>query len=164
MNYHHQMGAAAPGVNNPMLPQMNTQDQGPLVAVDWYTYSAQVTGLTALTSQVTNIQIEADSDFDIIKLTSFGIVTLDTDVNEATRTLPMVTVLLTDTGSGRNLMNIPLAIPSMFGTAELPFILPVPKRLFARATLAITLQNISTDIDYAYLQVSFTGKKIFSRT
>lgn len=150
------------GVSNSQIPVTASVDAPGLVAEDFYTYSVLFLALAPLNSAIGSIQIEADSDFEIIKLTQFAMVTDDQPQEEATRVLPLATVLLTDTGSGRNLMNQAVAIPSLFGSAELPMILPKPKRLFARATFAVTVNNLSSNTEYSYLQLSFIGKKIFN--
>lgn len=150
------------GASNANIPQSATVDNPGLVAEDWYTYSVLFLAVTPLNSFIGSIQVEADSDFEIIKLTQFAMVADDVAQEESSRVLPLATVLLTDTGSGRNLMNQAVAIPALFGSAELPMILPKPKRLFARATLAVTVQNLSSTIEYSYLQLSFIGKKIFN--
>lgn len=155
---------AAPMVNNPGLP-MGIDGDPNVIATDWYNYSAFVTSLAASGSATTSIQIEADSDFEIMKLEQYTIQdAADTaDQLAGGSIVPDVTVLLTDTGSGRQLMNIALPIFNIFGTAQLPYVLPKPKRLFARATLSIQVANLNTNHGYAYIYLSFSGRKIFTR-
>ena len=153
----------APGVNNPMLP-MGVEGDPNVIATDFYNYSVFFTNLAPNTSATTSLQIEADSDFEIVKLQQFTI----SDAAEATpqistNQVPDVTVLLTDTGSGRQLMNIALPISNIFGSGTLPFILPRTKRLFARSTLSVQVTNLNTADTYAYIYLTFSGKKIFTR-
>lgn len=137
-------------------------DDSPVIT-DFYTYGAYITGLAVATSQTTSIQIEADSDFEIIKLTYDAFVDIDTAVEAASRSIPAVNILLTDTGSGRQLMNIPIPVDALFGTAELPFILPKSKILYSRAVLAITFYNLSASLAYDRIAINFHGRKIFNR-
>ncbi len=125
---------------------------------DWYTYSVLFSDLALGTSQTGSINIEADSDFQIIKLTAAGIIDAET---EPVKDVLQCSVLLTDTGSGRNLMNQSVMVPSLFGTGELPFILPQPKLLYMRSVLAITITNLSRTVNYQTLQLSFIGRKIY---
>ena len=94
---------------------------------DFYTYVATATALAAAGNTTTSIQIEADSDFWLQKLSFYAI----NSASSAAVASPNVRVLLTDTGSSRNLSNSPLPVASFAGTGALPFILPNP-RLFRR--------------------------------
>ena len=79
---------------------------------------------------------------------------------ESTRVIPLVTMQVTDSGSGRNLFESPVAVPSLFGTGELPFILPTPKLFSARSTITIAVANFDTAATYN-LRFSFIGYKAF---
>lgn len=163
--YYGQAGmGAAPMVNNPGLPVGVGGDPN-IIAEDWYSYSCFVAGIAASGSATTSIQIEADSDFEIVKLEQYTIQdAADTaDQLAGGSIVPDCTVLLIDTGSGRQLMNIALPVFSIFGTAQLPYILPKPKRLFARSTLSVQVANLNTNHGYAYIYLTFSGRKIFTR-
>lgn len=135
---------------------------GSEVVTDFYTYGVTFGTINSSESVTSSIQIEADSDFEIIKLAAYGLVNVDDDPVTIDQ-LPL-TVMLTDTGSGRNLMNTAVPIQSLFGTGQLPFILPKTKLLYARSVLAITVANISTAVSFSYLALSFHGRKIFSQS
>jgi len=145
-----------------MSPQMQGNGDS-VVSTDFYSYGAYVSTLAVNSSQTTSIQIEADSDFEIIKLTYSAFDDVNTAITAATNPVPIANILLTDTGSGRQLMNIPIPIASLFGTAELPFILPKSKILFARSVLALTFYNLSGAVAYDRIAVTFHGRKIFNR-
>jgi hypothetical protein len=160
MNMYRQpmrMGQA-PTVNNPPLPMSN------VIAEDWYNYSTVFTSVAASNSYTNSIQIEADSDFEIIKLEQYTILdsTATTPENAGASEVPDCTVLLIDTGSGRQLMNIALPVFCIFGTAMLPYVLPKSKRLFARSTLSVQITNLSSGQSYDYIYLSFSGRKIFT--
>jgi hypothetical protein len=138
-------------------PQVQKPNQE-YIGSDFFTYSATFNTVTNGTSQTSNIQIQADSDFEIQKLTAELIVSLGTDA--APLDFP-VTVLLTDTGTGRQLMNQAVPIQSLFGTGALPFILPNTKILAANAVLAVQVNNLSTAVPYDRIQLSFIGRKLF---
>lgn len=126
---------------------------------DFYAYNILFQTLNAGTSQTANIQIQADSDFEIQKLTAFAANANTTE--PANTAMPLVTVLLTDTGSGRQMTDIAVPISSLFGNAQLPFILPNTKILQARAVLAVQISNFGSGVNYSYIQLSFIGRKIF---
>lgn len=67
-----------------------------------------------------------------------------------------------DTGSGRNLMNTAVPVASIFGTGQLPFILPRQRIFLANATVNVTLTNFDVAADYD-LYLSFIGEKGFLR-
>lgn len=132
-------------------------DEG--VIKDFYVYQEDFADLAFGTSETGNINIQADSDFVIQKMAYFA--DLDGAAQELqTRVIPLVAVLITDTGSGRNLMETAIPVNSLFGTGELPFILPTPKLFLARSTITISVSNFSTDQTYN-LRLSFIGHKVF---
>lgn len=132
-----------------------------IIAEDWYTYQIQFQDLLAGATQVGFIQIEADSDFLIQKLAEM------TDINGSSQTVttqivPIVKVVIVDTGSGRQLMNQAVPVSSIFGSGKLPYILPTPKLFVKNSRINVTVENFSSATNYANLFLSFEGKKIFT--
>lgn len=138
---------------------------------DFYVYEAQALA-AALTAgvgiQVTDtIQIEADSNFILQKWTyhcqapaATAIASAAVGLVDSQRIIPAASVQLIDTGSGRQLMQNPIPIPSLFGTGELPFILPNP-RLFQRNS---TIQVVFTNFDATNawtIRLAFIGYKVY---
>lgn len=126
---------------------------------DFYVYVATFSGLAAAASANGTIQIEADADFMLQKLA------YEADIAAAaftasTRPVPNVNIQITDTGSGRQLMNNPVPIPSFFGTGELPFILPNPRKFTKQTTIALAVTNFDAAVTYN-LRLSFIGYKIY---
>lgn len=136
---------------------MNGQQQN--VIKDFYVYQEDFASLANGASATGNINIQADSDFVVQKLTYFADIAAAVQT-DATRVIPLVNVLITDTGSGRNMMESALPISNIFGTGEIPFILPTPKLFLARSTITIQLSNFSAATTYN-LRLSFAGYKIF---
>lgn len=141
----------------PRVQRPNSQDQS--IRTDFFVYNALFNTITQGTTQTTNIQIQADSDFEIQKLTAFA--SHDAATEPSQDSMQYLNVLITDTGTGRQLSDIAVPVRSLFGSAELPFILPNTKILQSRATLSIQVSNISSNFDYDILQLSFIGRKIF---
>ena len=125
-----------------------------IVARDFYVYSVPFGAVASLESKTAAINIEADSDFEVQKLTTTSQGALGYDGN------PEATVTILDTGAGRNLMNTAIPLTSLFGTGELPFILPTPKLFLARSTISLTLTNYGGD-DMDEIWLNFIGRKIF---
>lgn len=129
------------------------------ISTDFFVYNVVFNALAAGTSQTGNIQIQADSDFEIQKLTAQILQVLGTA--ESTTEVQALSALVTDTGTGRQLSDIAVPLSNLFGTAQLPFILPNTKIMKARSILAIQVSNYAVGIDYERIQLSFIGRKIF---
>lgn len=127
-----------------------------------FIYEARTIAGTPIAPGVTQnalIQIQADADFKILATTYQADIAAATQT-AATRVVPNVTVLLTDTGNGRQLMSNATAIPSLFGTGELPFIWPVPKVMAARSTLQVQFTSFDAAASYN-IRLSFIGIKLY---
>lgn len=122
------------------------------IARDDYTYSTAPISIPVGQTVSLSIQIEADSDFEILKRMIFA--GLDDDI-----AIPL-TIQITDTGSGRDLLNTPAMVGNVCGTAKLPYILQQTKIFSARSVIAITLANVGAN-QLDNVQVSFGGRKIF---
>lgn len=125
---------------------------------DWFTYTIASLGLSSAGSFIGNIQIDADSDFILTKM-SAKVNTTGSDTS-----LPLddvlATILLVDGGSQRNLMSAPTPIPALFGTGELPHILAQPRTFKSRTNIAITIANYSVGTSYD-IYLAFEGRKVF---
>jgi len=130
---------------------------------DFYVYGSSagstVTPLAAGASSSDIINIEADSDFILQKL-SYEADIAGAAFTDSSRPIPNVNVQLIDSGSGRQLMQNPLPIPSIFGTGELPFILSNPRFFAKNSTIQVAYTNFDAAIGYS-IRLSFIGYKIY---
>lgn len=131
------------------------------VARDFFVYNAVFANLAAGASATYNLSINADSDFQVEKLTYMA------DLSAAAETasglvIPLVTVQIQDSGSGRYLMDQATPVPNLFGTGQIPFVLKQPKIFVARANIVVTVANYSAVTAYN-LRLSFIGSKLFLR-
>lgn len=76
---------------------------------------------------------------------------------------PNILVQITDLASGRLMFSNPIPWACFVGTAQQPFILPVPKRLLATNMFAVTLTNFDTVTTYSNVHITFLGRKIYLR-
>lgn len=132
-----------------------------VIAEDFYTYGIQFQAFNAGDTSTGFIQIEADSDFLIQKLAYFSNLN-DNAVTVFSQDVPLATILIIDTGSGRQIMNIPIPIGALFGDGRLPYILPTPKLFTKNSRINVTLFNFSAGVDYNDIWINFEGKKIFT--
>lgn len=130
-------------------------------AEDYFIYQVEfaAANLTPGSQVDGNIQIQADSDFKWLRSTFYA------DIAGAiftfnTRPIPQVTVQIVDSGSGRQLVQIPVPVESMFGFGFLPYVLPIPRVFKARSNIQFTVANFSSASSYN-LRLSLHGTKVF---
>lgn len=145
--------AFSPGVRNSVIPP------GPR---DYFVYTVNLGSLAVAAVANVNAAISADSDFWLTGLTVFSDLAgaLQT---EATRVIPLITLQITDTGSGRQLFSAATPIANITGYGALPYRLIHP-RFFARST---TIQLTGTNYavagtTYTNTYISLIGFKIFA--
>lgn len=127
---------------------------------DFFVYSVEFPSLAPASAQSGAFQIQADSDFELQKLSMFADVS-GAAQTAATRELPLVTIQITDTGTGRQLFSQPVAVPALFGDGQIPFILPTTKVFSRNASVAVAVSNFSDSTTYR-LRLNFIGAKIFA--
>ena len=126
---------------------------------DFYIYEAETIaiGVGILTNDT--IAIEADSDFILQKLT-YQADLAGVAQTDASRVIPNVLLQITDTGSGRQLMQNPIPIPSFFGTGRVPFILPNPRLFMRNSTIQIAFTSFEAAATPT-VRLAFIGYKIY---
>jgi hypothetical protein len=107
---------------------------------DFFSYTTGRQAVAPAATVVSNILIQADSAFEIIKLVGYADVAGAAETAN-TRVIPNALILITDTGSGRQLMSAAVPYGSLFGAGEMPFIWPRITSFEAANTnnIAITL-------------------------
>lgn len=106
-----------------------------------------------------SILIQADADFAVEKLT-YSADLAGVAQTLSARIVPNVTVLLTASSSGAQMMNNPVPITSLFGEGDLPFILPYPYVLAANSQLQIQLVSFEAAVTPA-ITLNFIGRKLY---
>lgn len=136
---------------------------------DFYVYEAASGSLTASATATDTIQIEADSNFILQKLAYLTQPVAGTAIAAnaiglvaSQRIIPQVGIILVDTGSGRQLMQNPIPIPSIFGTGELPFILPNPRLFQRNSTIQVQFTNFDATNTWTNIRLAFIGYKVYS--
>jgi len=126
---------------------------------EFFVYQEDFSALASGASATGNINIQADSDFLLQKLTYAADIAAAA-FTDSTRPIPECTIIITDTGSGRQLSESAVPIPAFFGTGELPFILPTPRLFLARSTISLVVTNFDAAVTYN-LRLSFIGYKLY---
>ncbi len=131
------------------------------IDLDPFTYNINFLPLAASNNATDQFITQADSGFAIVK-TCFVIASnvdvFVANISDTPKYAPLL-VTLSDSGAGRNLSNSPVAINSLFGTGERPFIWARPKVLDPNSTFVAQVQNlVATAFN---VRLAFQGFKIF---
>lgn len=132
---------------------------GPRQTRKFAVYAANFSSLAAAASAEQTIQILADSHFELQKLSFFSDLAGGVQT-QSSRVLPLVTIQITDTGTGEQLFNIPVPIPAIMGDGQIPFILPTTRVFDPSAAIIISLTNYSAATAYL-TRVLLIGAKIY---
>lgn len=127
---------------------------------DFFGYSTGVLVLAGVVGATitNNIVIQADSDFVWEKLTFFA--DIGATLTEGTRVVPSVTLMITDTGSGRQMFNTPVSLYAIAGSGGLPYILSRPKIFDSNSVIQIALVN---RLAQAYnIDILLSGRKRYT--
>lgn len=160
--YPHRLGQPPEGAPERRgLPPGAFEIEGKLyIAKDFYVYEVDFLAIAEGGSATGLIAIQADSDFIWQKACALN--------ENNTIGLPVAfpgidaTVQVIDTGSGRNLFEGPVPLVDVFGTGELPFILPTPRLFVARSTLEVQYTLLTSPFAAAFSsRLSFIGFKAF---
>lgn len=126
---------------------------------DFFSYTTGRQAVAPAATVVSNILIQADSAFEIIKLVGYADIAGAAETAN-TRVIPNALILITDTGSGRQLMSAAVPYGSLFGSGEMPFILPRPKIVAPRSTLQISITSFEA-ANTNNIAITLVGNKIF---
>lgn len=128
---------------------------------DFYSYAQRATGLAAGGTTSLTYQIEADSYFYLNAL-MYQVDEAGADVTYSTNPLGLITVVLFDSASGRQLMANPVPISAIAGDGRHPFRLPKPRRFAPTAQITATLVNYSAGTTYN-VSLVLSGFKVYSQ-
>lgn len=125
-----------------------------------FVYSTPTALALAVSSSGTSvIQIQADSVFELQRLSFFAFVT---GTPETAITFPPITLQIADTSSGANLFDtaVPLGAIAYGGTGFGPFPVSSPRFFAPNSTVTLTLANLSAATQYT-VRVNMQGRKLF---
>lgn len=124
-------------------------------AKDFFVYTAEFLPLAAGGTAAQNVAIQSDSAFLLTALTR---VVTAVDNTTVVTFAPMM-LQLTDLGSGRALMDRPVHLESLAGTAQLQSTI-FPKFINPASTLGVQLQNLDL-VTARNVRLAFLGFKVF---
>lgn len=139
-----------------------TLDNNKYIARDYFTY--ELVSIAALAPGGTvplTVTIDSDGDFFWTKGCAYADIG-NASFTDSARPIPSLTVLITDGTTQRNMSNVPVAVNNLFGTAQLPFILPVAKYFAGRSLITLSVTNVG-NATYSSLRFSLHGVKAYLR-
>lgn len=132
------------------------QGIGRPLTTQYFTYTMVFPAVASQAQATTQLLIDASSSFLVVETAAVAV--------DGTTTLAVASaalIQLTDSGSSTTLYNVPIPLNNAFGTAQLPFLLPMPRLFSPNATIMGQLINqITPNATTFYL--SFHGFKIWS--
>lgn len=134
----------------------------PSVTQDYFSYPLTFASLAPGASLTQQIQIDASADFYWTQLTQLSMYTGTTPPTPGTEVLPLVTILINDTGSNRNLMQGGVLLPQICGDGRWPHYLRHPRRFARNSAISVTLVSVDTTNTYAPIYLNFEGFKTYN--
>lgn len=153
------------GTNIQKFATVDKLINGQLVRVavqrDWYVYSFNVASIANSASAIATINIQADADFVCEQIMCFADIAGAIQTVES-QVIPLVTVMLTDSGSGRNLFNSAIPISTICGPNMAGHMLPFGRCFSANSNVSALFTNYSAGTTYANLYLNLYGYKEWS--
>lgn len=159
-----QVGAAAalpPNIETPLQGILDPQLDG----ADYFWYQTLVTGLASTAPNGTS-QIQIDAGTDFLWIAS----TYQADLAGAAQTIntipvPLVTVLVTDTGATKNLSNAPTPLNTVAGTGQFPYRLIQPRLFRASSVINFTWASyVAAGTTYSNIYMVMHGIRMIAGT
>ena len=131
------------------------------VVFDWFTYEFPLWAAIAVGATVQQqILIQADSDFELRRIAVHFTLAEAAFVSAAVP-YSNISALITDSGSGRNLMNNPVPLDMIASLpGQSPRDLTWPKIFIRNSTITVALTNFDAAAT-PLVRLSFQGRKIF---
>ncbi len=139
---------------------VKTDADGRRYTEDHFIYIAKVATLANGASLTAQVAIEASSDFVWLKTAYFADIAGGAQT-DSTRVIPLVDVTITDSGSSRNLQNLPVPISSLAGHEGLPQNLSIGRTFAANSNVTFTMTNTSAGTTYANVKLALIGYRKF---
>lgn len=149
---------------NPQVPLQGILDPQ-LDGADYFFYQTLVQGLASTAPNGTSqIQIDAGTDFLWIA-TTYQADIAGAAQNVDTIPVPLVTVLITDTGATKNLSNAPTPLGAMAGNGMFPYRLIQPRLFRASSVINFTWTSyVAAGTTYSNIYLIFHGIRMIAGT
>ena len=133
------------------------------ITPDFFAYQFPVvSNLAAAGNTTVSVQIQNDADFEMRSLAYFFNLANATFLS-STRNIPNCTLMLTESGSGRNLFSAAVPVVSVAWNGEGAMReLPWPKIFGKNSVITATVVNFDAAVNTGQLYLTLLGRKLFS--
>ena len=130
-------------------------------ACQFFQYELDFLPVTHATSTTGSLQIQNDSDFCCLAVYA----DIRSTDNQTTLAYPQwpFTLLITDTGAGRNLSNIAVPLANLAAPNQYGQKLVQPNFFAAASTIGVQLTSLAASTDYN-IRLTFSGVKVYGFT
>jgi hypothetical protein len=155
-------GGTGPVASSIPIQPANSVDEADIFdpmgnGMDVIFYTTSVAGLSpGSPNAISSIQIDSGIDFYWIATTYLANVSGDAP-EQSLLIVPLVTLLINDTGSRKNLQNVATPLPMIAGTGDLPYRLIKPRLFQASSTINFTWASYDGTNTYANIYLSLHG-------
>lgn len=129
---------------------------------DWFSYPLSFLTVLNGVPQSQNIAIDAGSDFFFTALEVVATNGSTAAVTTNTRLIPLVKILLTDSGSNRQLMQNPVDVDSLSGSGQWPHRLIHPRLFMRNSNIQVVINSYDANFTYVTFNLNFEGFRIYS--
>lgn len=136
--------------------------QGSLKDFFWLTPATAAVLSTVAPTATQNMQVDSDADFMWIA-SSYQIDIAGAALTEATNIIPLVTLAIVDTGTGKYLSNNPVPLAAYAGDGKRPYRLIRPRKFGASTTIQLNWANFVTAGTSYNVRFVMHGYKVTSR-
>ncbi len=147
--------------NGPLLDSLDRLAQETSIVRFPYSYNAVFAAIAPAGTATVNIAIDAAAPFLIVNQTYEANVTAGAAQTSGTFCYPNMTILLTDTSSNRQMMDVGVPVVNLFGNGQFPYVLPEPKLMAANSVLQVTATSFEA-ANSPVLRLTFNGYKLYS--
>lgn len=124
----------------------------------FFTYEVTLGPMAAAGSDVKNFQVQAAYDFYWMKSEAF--VYDANGLGVSTLQWPRISITLQDGSTTEQMTSQAAAVASIFGTGQIPFILPQPHLIVGGSNFSVTATNNHASIAYS-VSLAFSGIHTF---
>jgi hypothetical protein len=130
--------------------------------IDFKYSTPLISSLANGASTTVTIQYDQNSTFNWLRTTFACDLTGAAETADSLQ-MPLVTVNITDQGSGMSFMNAPIPLYNIAGAnGSLPYVLPTPQLIQPNASFIYAFANYSAATTYTNLRLVFHGYRIFN--
>jgi hypothetical protein len=148
-------------MNSPLFPRKMQPAYAPDRPRDYFSYNALFLDLNATLTKSQTIEIDGDSDFELIKITVTALTLLTTKVTYSVYAVPTIPVQIVDNSTARAIYDDDMDLMNMYGNAKVPFIFPQPHPFRSGTSFTTTITNPYSGTDFKFFCLTFHGAKVY---